>query len=90
MPLITLKTMKGSSKESIKKTIKEINALVAKNLGYDASHVWVFVEEVEHDHFLTAGHTWTELKPILYKDQVFVTGLNQYKPIQEYKYGKAF
>ncbi len=67
MPLITLKTMKGSSKEKITKTIKDINALVAKNLNYDPSHVWVFVEEVDHDHFSTAGMTWTELKPILYK-----------------------
>lgn len=69
MPLVTVKTMKGSSKEAIHKTIKEINELVAANLGYDPSHVWVFVEEVEHDHFLTAGKTWEELMPLLYPER---------------------
>ncbi|MEJ1355897.1 MAG: hypothetical protein RPU61_04880 [Candidatus Sedimenticola sp. (ex Thyasira tokunagai)] len=53
MPLITIKTM------------KEVNNIVASNLDYDPAHVWVFVEEVEHDHFLTAGKTWEELKPLL-------------------------
>ena len=67
MPLVTLKTMKGSSNEAIEKTMKQINEIVASNLGYDPAHVWVFVEEVEHDHFLTAGKTWEELKPLLYK-----------------------
>ncbi|MET0108748.1 MAG: tautomerase family protein [Candidatus Thiodiazotropha sp.] len=51
MPLVTIKTMKGSSKEAIEKTMKEVNDLVACNLGYDPSHVWVFVEEVDHEHF---------------------------------------
>lgn len=69
MPLITIKTMKGSSKEAIEKTMKEVNDIVASNLGYDPAHVWVFVEEVEHDHFLTAGKTWEELKPLLYRDK---------------------
>jgi 4-oxalocrotonate tautomerase family enzyme len=69
MPLVTIKTMKGSSKEAINKTMKQINEIVSTNLGYDSSHVWVFVEEVEHDHFLTAGKTWEELKPLLYKDK---------------------
>ena len=45
--------------------MKQINALVAENLGYDTSHVWVFCEEVEDDHFVTAGRTWAELKPML-------------------------
>lgn len=65
MPLITIKTVKGSSPEALTKTMKEINALVAKNLGYDPSHVWVMCEEVESDHFVTAGRTWTELRPML-------------------------
>ena len=69
MPLITIKTMKGSSKEAIEKTMKDVNDLVARNLGYDPSHVWVFVEEVEHEHFLTAGKTWAELMPLLYRDK---------------------
>ncbi|MBW9266821.1 MAG: tautomerase family protein [Candidatus Thiodiazotropha sp. (ex. Lucinisca nassula)] len=51
MPLVTIKTMNGSSKEAIEKTMKEVNDLVACNLGYDPSHVWVFVEEVDHEHF---------------------------------------
>ncbi|MES9814135.1 MAG: 4-oxalocrotonate tautomerase family protein [Candidatus Thiodiazotropha sp.] len=67
MPLVTIKTMKGSSKEAIEKTMKEVNDLVACNLGYDPSHVWVFVEEVDHEHFLTAGKTWKELMPLLYR-----------------------
>ena len=66
MPLITIKTMKGCSKEAIENTMKEINSIVAKNLGYDPSHVWVFTEEVEDNHFLTAGKTWEELRPLLY------------------------
>ena len=65
MPLVTLKTMKGSSKEAIDKTMKQLNAIVAGNLGYDPAHVWVFVEEVEHEHFVTSGRTWVELKPVL-------------------------
>lgn len=65
MPLITLKTMTGSSQEALEKTMRQINEIVAENLGYDPAHVWVFVEEVEHDHFLTAGRTWKELKPLL-------------------------
>lgn len=69
MPLVTIKTMKGSSKEEIEKTMKEVNDIVARNLGYDPSHVWVFVDEVEHDHFLTAGKTWEELMPLLYGDK---------------------
>ena len=69
MPLITIKTMKGKSKEAITKTMKDISDIVAKNLGYDPAHVWVFVEEVEHEHFLTAGKTWKELMPLLYKEQ---------------------
>jgi 4-oxalocrotonate tautomerase family enzyme len=69
MPLITIKTMKGCSKEAIEKTMKEINHIVSQNLGYDPAHVWVFTEEVEHDHFLTAGKTWKELKPLLYASE---------------------
>lgn len=69
MPLITIKTMKGSTKESIEKTMKEVNEIVSKNLGYDPSHVWVFVEEVEHSHFLTSGKTWESLKPMLYQEK---------------------
>lgn len=69
MPLITIKTMKGSSKEALEKTMKQVNEIVARNLGYDSAHVWVFVEEVEHDHFVTAGKTWQELKPLLYSDK---------------------
>ena len=65
MPLVTLRTMKGSSKEAIEKTMKHVHRIVADNLGYDPAHVWVFVEEVEHDHFVTSGRTWEELKPIL-------------------------
>ncbi len=61
--------MKGSSKEAIEQTMKEVNDIVARKLGYDPSHVWVFVEEVEHDHFLTAGKTWEELRPLLYRDK---------------------
>jgi phenylpyruvate tautomerase PptA (4-oxalocrotonate tautomerase family) len=64
-----MKTMKGCSKEAIEKTMKEINEIVSKNLGYDPAHVWIFTEEVEHDHFLTAGKTWEELKPLLYENK---------------------
>ncbi len=64
---LELYAMFKSSKEAIEKTMKQINEIVASNLGYDSAHVWVFVEEVEHDHFLTAGKTWEELKPLLYK-----------------------
>jgi hypothetical protein len=39
VPLVTLKTMKGSSKEAIEKTMKQINEIVASNLGYDPAHV---------------------------------------------------
>ena len=28
----------------------------------------VFVEEVADTHFLTAGRTWAELKPVLYPE----------------------
>ncbi len=66
MPLVTLKTMQGKSPEAIRKTMEDINRIVAENLGYDPSHVWVFVEEVADEHFLTAGRTWAELKPVLY------------------------
>lgn len=66
MPLVTLKTMKGKSTEAIRKTMEDINRVVAEDLGYDPSHVWVFVEEVADEHFLTAGRTWAELKPKLY------------------------
>jgi len=66
MPLVTLKTMQGKSAEAIRKTMEDINRVVAENLGYDPSHVWVFVEEVADEHFLTAGRTWAELKPKLY------------------------
>ena len=69
MPLITIKTMKGSSKEALEKTMKQINAIVSENLGYDPAHVWVFVEETDHNHFVTAGKTWKELKPLLYSDK---------------------
>lgn len=65
MPMITLKTMTGSSPEALDRTLRQINQIVADNLGYDPAHVWVFLEEVEHDHFVTAGRTWTELKPML-------------------------
>lgn len=65
MPLITIKTVKGSSKDALDKTMKQIHALVAENLGYEPSHVWVMCEEVEGDHFVTAGRTWTELRPML-------------------------
>lgn len=66
MPLVTLKTMKGQPAGTIQKTMAEINKIVADNLGYDPAHVWVFTEEVEDEHFLTAGQTWAELKPHLY------------------------
>lgn len=66
MPLVTLKTMPGKSPEAIRKTMEDINRIVAENLGYDRSHVWVFTEEVADEHFLTAGKTWAELKPVLY------------------------
>ncbi len=69
MPLITIKTMKGSSKEAIENTMKEINEIVSRNLDYDSSHVWVFVEEVEDHHFLTAGKTWEVLRPMLYQEK---------------------
>ena len=69
MPLITIKTMQGSSKEAIEETMKQVNIIVAGNLGYDPAHVWVFVEEVEHDHFLTAGKTWKELKPLIIREK---------------------
>ncbi len=67
MPLITIKTLAGNSKETLHKTMKEVNQLVAQNLGYDPAHVWVFVEEVDHDHFMTAGRTWEELKTIVHQ-----------------------
>ncbi len=66
MPLVTLKTMQGKSPAAIKKTMKEINEIVARNLGYDPAHVWVFAEETADEHFLTAGETWDVLKPKLY------------------------
>jgi phenylpyruvate tautomerase PptA (4-oxalocrotonate tautomerase family) len=69
MPLITLKTMQGKSPAAIRKTMDEISQIVSKNLDYDPSHVWVFVEETADEHFLTAGRTWAELKPMLYPDQ---------------------
>ena len=65
MPLITIKTVKGSSPEALTRTMKEINALVAKNLGYDPSHVWVMCEEIDEGRFVTAGKTWGELRPLL-------------------------
>lgn len=66
MPLVTLKTMQGQSPEAIRKTMRDINRVVAANLGYDPSHVWVFTEEVADEHFLTNGQTWAELRPMLY------------------------
>jgi 4-oxalocrotonate tautomerase family enzyme len=66
MPHVTLKTMQGQSPEIIEKTMRELNEVVAKNLGYDPSHVWVFFEEMADEHFMTAGQTWAELKPKLY------------------------
>ena len=66
MPLITLKTMKGKPPEAIKRTMADISKIVADNLVYDPAHVWVFTEEVDDEHFLTAGRTWAELKPHLY------------------------
>lgn len=69
MPLVTLKTMKGKPTEAIKKTMVEINKIVAENLGYDEAHVWVFAEEVEDEHFLTSGKTWAELKSHLYPNE---------------------
>lgn len=66
MPSVIIKTMKGSSREAIDKTMRQINELVAENLGYDSAHVWVFCEEEEHDHFVTSGRTWSELNPILH------------------------
>ena len=46
--------------------MRDINRVVAANLDYDPSHVWVFTEEVADGHFLTAGKDWSELKPVLY------------------------
>ncbi|MGH1464309.1 MAG: tautomerase family protein [Cognatishimia sp.] len=66
MPLVTIKTMQGKSPEAIEKTMKQVNQIVAENLNYDPSHVWVFVEETADEHFVTAGHTWKTLKPKLY------------------------
>ena len=66
MPLVTLKTMEGKSPEAIRRTMADINRVVAENLGYDPAHVWVMVEEVRDEHFFTAGRTWAELKPHLY------------------------
>ena len=68
MPLVTLKTMQGKSPAAIKKTMADINRIVAENLDYDQEHVWVFVEETADEHFLAAGKTWTELKPALYPE----------------------
>ncbi len=62
MPLVTVKTMAGQSPAAIRKTLDDINRVVAENLGYDRSHVWVFFDEVAHDRFMTAGRTWAELK----------------------------
>ncbi len=69
MPLITLKTMQGQSPDAIKKTMKDICKIVATNLDYDPSEVWVFAEEVADEHFLTAGRTWSELKPMLHPEE---------------------
>ena len=70
MPLVTLKTMKGKPAQALHKTMRDINAIVAENLGYDPSHVFVFAEEVEDEHFMTAGKTWAELKPHFYPEEV--------------------
>ncbi|SEK84462.1 tautomerase family protein [Rhodococcus maanshanensis] len=68
MPMVTIKTMQGKSPEAIRKTMSDVGRVVAENLGYDAAHVMVFVEEVADTHFLTAGRTWAELKPVLYPE----------------------
>ena len=69
MPMVTLKTMAGKPREAIVKTMKDINRIVAENLGYDPAHVWVFVDEVDDQNFVTGGRTWAELKPLLYPDR---------------------
>lgn len=66
MPLVTLKTMAGTPRDVLDRTLKEVNALVAENLGYDPAHVWVILEEMPHEDFVVAGKTWAELKPMLY------------------------
>lgn len=69
MPLVILKTLAGKPREALDKTMKQMNALVAENLGYDPAHCWVMYEEIKHDDFVTDGKTWTELKPLLYGDK---------------------
>ena len=53
--------------KTIEEMPREVNKFVASNFGDNPDHVWVLVEDGEHDYFLTAGKTWDELKPLLYR-----------------------
>lgn len=61
MPLVTIKILKGRSPEKLHRAMQKITQSMSEELGYDKKHISVYLEEVEHDHFMEGGETGAEL-----------------------------
>lgn len=61
MPMVTIKILKGRSKEKLHQVMLQMTEVMSKELGYDKKHISVYLEEVEHNAFMEGGETGAEL-----------------------------
>lgn len=61
MPIVTIKILKGRSREKLQRVMKQITEIMSEELNYDKKHISVYVEEVEHSAFMEGGETGVEI-----------------------------
>jgi len=60
MPLVTIKVIKGRSKEQKKGMVEDVTTAIAKNIGCPPSAVSIDIVEMEEDNFAMGGTLWCD------------------------------
>ncbi len=55
MPFVEVKMIEGRSQEQKRKVAEGITAVIVKELGVTADHVWVNIQEMPKTNFATNG-----------------------------------